>query len=301
MNGRVLVDLIELNNSSKSIYAIQMAEIMNQQFEAFLGKTRMVSRASKNVYENQIENIKSNISIAKSYFLANNYSEALEKAEIEEVKARIFLSALTFQYSSVLNLIRNLIMISIYTIIIAILFFLERRKIIEITHSKVFTRELLLPEILGASLTIILIVGMFLIFGFDYSATQFNSAPQALTPNLTAFGLLIIFGIFSPWLFTFLLLRKKKENYKKFKDWKAVFMRATIGSITIISIPIFTFFLYYISKNGPWPSWILPRIAEYYAYMVIVNLSCFVYLIAIVLMIILWKQQKHIEQSKKAI
>lgn len=292
MNGKVLLDKIELNERSKAIYQIQMAEIMNQQLEAFLLKTKLLSDNSKAVYQQQLQFINQNVTLAKNSFTVNNFSEARIKAEEEESNARMFLSALTFQYESILRLVRNLIIISIITVILFVIFFLRQRKVIELTHSEIFTKELLLPEFFGAIVTTVIIVGMFLIFGFDYTATQFNSAPQALIPNLTAFSLLLIFSIFSPWLFTYMFLRKKREEYLIFRDWRRKFVRSSIGTIAILSLPIFGFFLFYISKNGPWPSWILPDIAEFYAYMVIVNLSAFLYLIAIILLGILWFKQR---------
>ena len=129
---------------------------------------------------------------------------------------------------------------------------------------------------------------MFLIFDFDYSALQFNSAKEALIPNMTALGLVIILGIFLPWLTTYLFMRKKEEQIEGFKDWLPYFLKSSIGTIALISLPIFGFVMYYISRWGAYPNWNIPYIADYYGFMVITNLSSFIYVVVVIFFLILW-------------
>ncbi|MFW9923621.1 MAG: alkaline phosphatase family protein [Candidatus Thorarchaeota archaeon] len=298
MNGKILYDFIDISDKDKAIYAIQAAQIMNQQMNLTLNKMGLISKTSRNNYLLEIDYINGNISVAKNHYIAlSNYTDTFERAQESETNARIFLSALYYQYSAVAKLLRNLIILGIITLVIFTMFFLWRRKIIEITHSEVITKELIISEILGAGLTSLIIVGMFLIFDFNYSTATFNSPSQALTPNMTALALLLILGIFSPWLFTYLLLRKKKQEFKSFKEWKKPFLRASIGSIAIISLPIFGYFIYYISRFGPWPNWFLPIIDDAYAFMVISVLSCLVYIVAIIFIIILKMRSKKTIES----
>ena len=163
---------------------------------------------------------------------------------------------------------------------------------------------MLIAEIIGSAVSLLIVVLIFVIGGIDYSTSQFNSVNQALIPNLVAFFILLIGGIFLPWLVVYLRLRKDEKKPTNFKDWRKLFLRTSIGSIAFLSVSAFSFVLYYISRYGPWPSWNLPNIADFYGYMVIANLSAIIYLAAFIMMLILWfitkKEEKIAKMDEKS-
>ncbi|NHJ04748.1 MAG: hypothetical protein EAX90_07990 [Candidatus Heimdallarchaeota archaeon] len=292
MNGKILYGTIDVTNKTKAQYEIQIAEIMKQQLEVSLDKIKLISKNSREVISNRISRLQRNITDAKIEYNLNSYETAFSIAKIAENDARFFISSLYYQLNAAMNLMRNLVILGIITIILFTIFFLNQRKIIEISSGEVFTKELILPEIISAFITLGFVVGMFLIFGFGYSATHFNSAPQALIPNLTAFGIIIVLGIFQPWLFTYLFGRKKYSEFTTFKDWNSRFLRTSIGTIAFLSLPVVGFMMFYISKWGPWPTWYLPKIGHLYAFMVIPVLSSIFYIVAIIFIIVLRKKEK---------
>ncbi|MHA1155442.1 MAG: alkaline phosphatase family protein [Candidatus Heimdallarchaeota archaeon] len=292
MNGAILFDIISTSTKTNAIYSIQKAEIMLQHFNISLTKVKLLSAKTKMIYTNLLPTITSNITEAKSQFAATNYNETMTSSQLAEQNSRLLLSQLFFQYGSVEKLARNLMMIGIFVLLSLTIFILIRKKIIEITHFDVFTKELIIPEILGSVIALLVVVIMFVIGGFNYGTSQFNSVNQALIPNLTAFFILLVLGIFLPWLFVYLRFRKEENKPTTYKEWQKHFLRASVGSIAFLSVTAFAYVLYYISKYGPWPGWQLPDIADFYGFMVIANLSSFIYIAAFVLMLIIWLQSK---------
>lgn len=292
MNGDVLFDIIATSSKTNAIYSIQKAEIMLQHLTISLAKMKLLSAKTKLKYTNLLPTVSSNITEAKSQFAATNYNGAVTASQLAEKNSRLLLSNLFFLYGSVEKLTRNLIMIGIFVIIILAIFLLIKSKIIEITHFDVFTKQLVIPEILGSVIALLVVVIMFVIGGFGYDSSQFNSVTQPLIPNLTAFFILLVLGIFLPWLFVYLRFRKEEDKPTTYKEWQKYFLRASVGSIAFLSVPAFAYVLYYISRYGPWPGWLLPNIAEYYGFMIIGVLSSIIYLAAFVLMLIIWLQSR---------
>ncbi len=292
MNGAIIFDNIATSTKTNAIYCIQKAEIMLQHLNISLAKVKLLSAKTRMIYTNLLPIVTSNITLAKSQFTATNYNETIVSSQLAEQNSRLLLSNLFFQYGSVEKLTRNLMMIGIFVIIALAIFILLRLKLIEITHFDVFTKELIIPEILGSVIALLVVVVMFLIGGFNYGTSQFNSVNQALIPNLTAFFILLILGIFLPWLFVYLRFRKEENKPTTYKEWQKHFLRSSVGSIAFLSVSAFAYVLYYISRYGPWPGWQLPNIADFYGFMVIANLSSFIYIAAFVLMLIIWLQSK---------
>jgi len=63
------------------------------------------------------------------------------------------------------------------------------------------------------------------------------------------------------------------------------------------SLPIFGYVLYYIAQFGPWPSWIIPPLADTYAFWIIGIMPCILYIIPLILMLILWRSGKKEEAT----
>lgn len=292
MNGDILFDSIATSSKTNAIYSIQKAEIMLQHLNISLAKVKLLSAKTKMIYTNLLPIVTSNITEAKSQFAFTNYNETITSSQRAEHNSRLLLSHLFFQYGSVEKLTRNLIMIGIFVIITSTIFILIRMKKIEITHFDVFTKQLIIPEILGSVIALLVVVVMFVIGGFGYGSSQFNSITQPLIPNLTAFFILLVLGIFLPWLFVFLRFRKEENTPTTYKEWQKYFLRSSVGSIAFLSVSAFAYVLYYISRYGPWPGWQLPNIAEYYGFMIIGVLSSIIYLAAFVLMLIIWLQSR---------
>ncbi len=203
MNGAILFDSISTSVKTNAIYSIQKAEIMLQHLTISLAKVKLLSAKSKLKYTNLLPTAISNITEAKAQYIAANYNETVTTSQLAEQNSRLLLSNLIFQYGSAEKLARNLFMIGIFVILTATVFFLVRSKIIEITHFEVFTKQLIIPEILGSVIALFVVVVMFVIGGFGYGTSQFNSISQPLIPNLTAFFILLVLGIFLPWLFVY--------------------------------------------------------------------------------------------------
>ena len=294
MNGKVLFDTIDITDKSRTLYEIQSAEIITQQLAVSLEKIKLISKKSRVVLIEGINKLEENLTIASLEYNSNHFETAFDIAKEVEKNARFLLNALYFQFQAAINLMRTLIIISIFTIYLLILFVLNQKKIIQITDGGTFTKERLYPMTISVFSTLIIIVGMYLIFDFGYSATHFNSKAQALIPNMTALGIVVLLGIFFPWLLVYLFNRKKQTEFTKFKDWSKDFLHSSIGTIAALSLPVVGFFFYYIEKWGLWPNWRLPAIGYYYAFIVICNLSVLFYLVSILFIIINWRKEKKL-------
>ncbi|MBN1328420.1 MAG: alkaline phosphatase family protein [Candidatus Heimdallarchaeota archaeon] len=287
MNGKILYDYITTTQQQNALYAIQSAEIMLQQANASLNKIKAFSKATRQSYLNKIEFIQTNISIAKNNYLLANHFTAYNDAQETTSIIRKLLSSMIFQFDAVKRLSRTILIIGLASFCSVLIFFLHQRKIIEISHQKIMTRELLLPEITTTIVAFIIGVIIFASYNAGFSATDFNSVKQTVPPIMITFGLQVFTLMFLPWLLIFLLKRKKDSKKKKFKEWRLLFMRGSIGAIFFSSLPIFGYIIYVITAFEPWPNWYFPPINDVYALMVIGILGCVFILIAIIQQIIL--------------
>lgn len=291
MNGRVLFDYIDSTIQTKAIYAIQQAEIMNQQLKATYNEFKIISNRAKLPYIAGAKLVDDNITIAEAEYSAIQYFSSYDYGLAAEESARIYLSLLLIQLKALSELLRTLLIIGIVTIISATLFYLNRRRVIEVAHQNVFTKDQLIPQLLGMLSAISICIIITTSFGFKFAATSFNSTHQVVPPILTAFFISATLAIFIPWLAIYLLKRKSNE-FTTFKEWKKMFLKSSIGSVFFISLPIFGYVLYYVSQFGPWPSWILPPLADTYAFWIIGIIPCIIYSIPLILMLILWRSGK---------
>ncbi|NHK31592.1 MAG: alkaline phosphatase [Asgard group archaeon] len=289
MNGQILSDFIDTTIETKAIYAIQEAEIMNQQLNATLNEFRILSNSVNEAYSSIIETISINISDAKADYFLSQYTSAFDKGKAAEDYTRLYLSALIFRLKSLTELIRTLLIIGICTLVSAILFYLNRRKIIDIGHQEIFTKEMIIPQIIGMVSTISICIIICAIFRFSFSATSFNSVGDTVPPILISYFVSAAIVIFLPWFIVYLIQRKKMPENSSFKDWKSLFLKSTIGSIFFISLPIIGYMLYVMANFGPWPNWILYPLGDIYAYMIIGILPCLLYLVGLILMLVLWR------------
>jgi hypothetical protein len=144
MNGQILFDFIDSTIESKAIYAIQEAEIMNQQLNITLNEFRILSNSVSESYSSIINTISINVSDAKADYFLNQYTSAFDKAKAAEGYARLYLSAIIFHLKSLTELTRTLVIIGICTLTLAILFYLNRRKIIGFDSQEVFSKDMLI-------------------------------------------------------------------------------------------------------------------------------------------------------------
>jgi predicted AlkP superfamily pyrophosphatase or phosphodiesterase len=295
MNGRIIYDILEISQQNKAIYALQSASIMTQQFSVSIPKLKILSQNSGSFYQEQLEIIQENITIAEQSFNINQYSKAFQEGQEAESLARIMLSAIYSQYAAVMRLTRALIIIGVISLIALVFFILAMKNIIQIDLQGVFSKRFLLPQLTGFLSFCLIAVIVFVSTGFSYEPSKLNSAAETLIPNLTTFFIGGGALIFIPWLVLFLLERKQKQNEKTtFKEWLPDFLKTSIGSIAIYSIPIILYELYYIFIFGPWPIWQIPDFGYLYAYMIIGVFSCFYFMSGIIMQIVLWKKEKLI-------
>jgi len=288
MNGQVLFDFIDSTIQTKAIYAIQQAEIMKHQLEATISEFRILSNKAKLPYIAGIELVDDNITLAKGNYSITQYLSSYNLALSAEESARIYLSLLLIQLEALSELLRTLLIIGIITIISALIFYLNRRRIIEVAHQDVFSKDQLIPQLLGMLSAISICIIIAASFGFKFAATSFNSTNQTVPPILTAFFVSATLAIFIPWIAIYLLKRKSNE-FTTFKEWRKLFIKSSVGSIFFITLPIFGYVLYYIAQFGPWPSWILPPLSDTYAFWIIGIMPCILYILPLVLMLILWR------------
>jgi len=291
MNGQVLLDFINIDLQSEAIYALQQAEIMKQQLEATINEFNIISNKAKLPYLAGVELVEDNITIAEGEYSINQYSSSISYSQTAEDAARIYLSLLLKRLQAVSELSRTLLIIGIITIISATIFYLHRRRIIEVAHQEVFTKEQLIPQLLGMLTAISFAILIAASFGFKFAATSFNSTQQTVPPILTAFFITSVLAIFIPWLATYLLNRKSVE-FTSFKEWRSTFLKSSIGSLFFISLPIFGYVLYYIAQYGPWPSWFFPPLSDTYAFWIIGIMPCITYIVPLIMMLVLWRSKR---------
>ncbi|MCK5045948.1 MAG: alkaline phosphatase [Candidatus Heimdallarchaeota archaeon] len=291
MNGPVLFDFIDSSIQTKAIYAIQQAEIMKQQLEVTINEFGIISNKAKLPYITGAELVADNITLAKGNYSITQYISSYNLAQEAEESARLYLSLFLIQLKSISELLRTLLIIGIVTLVSAMIFYLNRRRIIEVVHQEIFSKDQLIPQLLGMLSTISICIIISVIFGFKFAATSFNSTNQTVPPILTSFFVSAALLIFLPWLAIYLLKRKSSE-FTTFKEWKKLFIKSSIGSMFFISLPIFGYILYYVAQFGPWPSWILPPLADTYAFWIIGLMPCILYIIPLILMLILWRSGK---------
>lgn len=291
MNGQVLPDFIDSSVQTKAIYAIQQAEIMNQQFVATINEFGILSSKAKLPYLAGSELVANNITLAKGNYSITQYLSSYNIALSSEKSARLYFSLLLIQMKSLSELFRTLLIIGIVTIVSASIFYLHRRIIIEVAHQEVFSKDQLLPQILGMLTAISFCILIAASFGFKFAATSFNSTNQTVPPILTAFFVSGTLAIFIPWLAIY-LLKRKSVKFRTFKEWKDMLLKSTIGSMFFITLPIFGYVVYYIAQFGPWPSWIIPPLADTYAFWIIGIMPCIMYIVPLVLMLILWRSER---------
>ncbi|MCK5299477.1 MAG: hypothetical protein KAJ76_11250, partial [Candidatus Heimdallarchaeota archaeon] len=232
-----------------------------------------------------------NITLAKGNYSITQYISSYNLAQEAEESARLYLSLFLIQLKSISELLRTLLIIGIVTLVSAMIFYLNRRRIIEVVHQEIFSKDQLIPQLLGMLSTISICIIISVIFGFKFAATSFNSTNQTVPPILTSFFVSAALLVFLPWLAIYLLKRKSSE-FTTFKEWKKLFIKSSIGSMFFISLPIFGYILYYVAQFGPWPSWILPPLADTYAFWIIGLMPCILYIIPLILMLILWRSGK---------
>ncbi|NHJ48118.1 MAG: sulfatase-like hydrolase/transferase [Asgard group archaeon] len=290
MNGQVLYDYINSTIETKAAYAILAAEIMNQQLNATVNNFNLQSRAIKEVFNNLTSEIKTNITNIKNNYLAAQYNSSYDDAKLLDKHIRFYFSNFLIRAESISRLFRTFLIITIPFFIALIIFYLNRRKI-DIKHQEVFTKESIIPQLVGIVAATSIVIIICAIFRFNFSATSFNSAGDVLPPFLTSLFVGSIILIFLPWLVAFLMYRKKLD-YNSFKDWKSMFLKSTLGSIFFFSLPIIGYMLYVNASFGPWPSWNLFPLADSYAYMILGIMSCLIYIIGLILMLVLWRFEK---------
>lgn len=294
MNGDILFDIIDLSQKSKAIYGIQLAEIISHQFTVTIPEMNILPKTAEHFYSGQLEIIQNNLSNVREIFQKGFYLEAFTQAtEIRDYAQTIF-SMLLFQYSSLMRLSRSMIIIGTMTLCIIVLFALQQKRIIKIHSEGVLAKKLLLPEIIGTAFFFIITIIIFSIAAFTYDPKNFNSVAEPLLPNLGALLLGGSAAIFIPWLVVYLIQRKGGK--KSFREYRISFLRASIGSLFFYSIFVIGFALYYIFQYGFWPRWSIPKMADYYAYMIITVLSCFLFIIAIILIFVLKKATRNKDQ-----
>jgi hypothetical protein len=291
MNGQVLLEFIDSNIQTKAIYAIQQAEIMNQQLAVTIDEFRIISNRTKTPYLVGNLIVKDNITAAKGEFSSTQYATAYDQGKDAEVLARTYMSLLLLQIRATSDLSRTLLIIGIATAIFAILFFLNRRRIIEVGHQEVFSKDQILPQIIGMLTAISFAILITASFGFKFAATSFNSTNQTVPPILTTFFVSSFLAIFIPWLAIY-FIKRKSVKFTTFKEWKSMFLKSTIGSMFFITLPIFGYIIYYISQFGPWPGWIIPPLADTYAFWILGIMPCIIYIVPLVLILVLWRSEK---------
>ncbi|MBD3190000.1 MAG: sulfatase-like hydrolase/transferase [Candidatus Heimdallarchaeota archaeon] len=294
MNGLILFDSINISLKSKAIYAIQLAEIITHQFAVSFPKMNILTKSAKSFYSEQLGIIQNNISTIQEMFQQGAHLEAFNQATEINNYARTIFSNLLFQYSSLMRLTRSMTIIGTITLGIIVLFLLNKKQMIKIHSDKVLSKKLLLPQILGTASFFIVTISIFSIAAFTYDPKNFNSVAEPLVPNLSALFIGGGTAIFLPWLIINLL--QKKNGQKTFKTYKADFLRASIGSLFFYSLFVICYAFYYIYRYGFWPRWSIPKMADYYAFMIISVLSCILFITAIVLILVL---QRIIRKNDK--
>ncbi|HUT80554.1 MAG TPA: alkaline phosphatase family protein [Candidatus Bathyarchaeia archaeon] len=282
MNGKILDDYITTTLKQNALYAIQSAEIMIQQTNESLNKIKAFSKATRQIYANDIEILKANITEAKTSYSLANYFTAYNDVKETTITIRKLLGTMIFQYDAIKRLSRTILIIGLAAFCSVLIFFLQQRKIIEICHQKILAKELLLPEIITAFTAFIIGVIIFASFKAGFSATNFNSVKQTVPPIMITFGVQVFILIFLPWFLVYILKHKKQSEKKKFKEWRPLFMRGSIGAIFFGTLPIFGYFIYVITVFEPWPNWYFPPINDVYAFMTIGILGCVFILIALI-------------------
>ncbi|MCE7744989.1 MAG: alkaline phosphatase [Candidatus Heimdallarchaeota archaeon] len=180
MNGPVLFDFIDSTIQTKAIYAIQQAVIMNQQLEATINEFGIMSNKAKLPYITGAELVTDNITLAKGNYSITQYISSYNLAQEAEESARLYLSLFLRQLKSISELLRTFLIIGIVTLFSAVIFYLNRRRIIEVAHQEVFSKDQLIPQLLGMLSTISICIIISAIFGFKFAATSFNSTNQTV-------------------------------------------------------------------------------------------------------------------------
>jgi len=292
MNGPIFYDHINSTDQTKAIYAIQHAEIMNQQLNASLNRIKLISRKSRVIYQNLIDAIDENITNSKTEYGLAQINESFDSSQQADKMARFVISNLFYQLNASLVLLRSLIIIGIFTIFIFSIFYKNQRKLIKISNGGVFKRDLLLPNIVGGLGSVAIAVIVMVSFRSGFGATHFNSVAQTVPPIITSFVLSGIAVFFLPWLVVYLTQRKGYPERKSFKDWRKSFIQSSIGSVFVATLPIIGYMLYYIVRYGPWPQWKIPLLADAYAYMIVGILGSILYIPALILIGLLWNQNR---------
>jgi hypothetical protein len=298
MNGPILFDAINVTKNTTALYQIQYAKIFQQQAEKIMQKIKVFSSSYRdNVQYLLLNNFNDNTLKATDYYFLNNTEEAVNFSKIAERNARIILHAIVLRHQSLLRTIRSVTILVIILLVIVTLAYLIQKNILSINFKEIINKQLILPEIIGAASAVILGVIIFAATGTSYDATSFNNVAQPLVPNLLSYFLGGVLAIFLPWAVIY-LQKRKNEKKPSFKSLKNDFLKATIGSVFILSLPVISYFFIYIAKNGPWPNAYMPILAEYYAYIIISSLMAILYIVPIGFLIALWRSNKKLQEKR---
>ncbi|MHA1243902.1 MAG: alkaline phosphatase family protein [Candidatus Heimdallarchaeota archaeon] len=292
MNGPIIYDHINTTDQTNAIYAIQQAEIMNQQLNVSLNKIKLISSKSRGIYQNLINEIDTNITNSKTEYSLAQINESFTSSQDADKIARFVLRNLFYQLDASELLFRSLMTIGIYTLCMFTVFYLNQRKIIKIKTDEVFEKPNLLAILIGGLGSIAIAVITMVSFRSGFGATHFNSVGDTLPPILTAFILSSVAVFFLPWLIVYLTQRKNYPERASFKDWRKSFIQSSIGSVFVVSLPIVGYMMYYIITYGPWAEWKIPLLADVYAYMIIGIMGSLLYIPALILIGLLWNQKR---------
>ncbi|MHA1504916.1 MAG: alkaline phosphatase family protein, partial [Candidatus Heimdallarchaeota archaeon] len=144
MNGPIIYDHINTTDQTNAIYAIQQAEIMNQQLNVSLNKIKLISSKSRGIYQNLINEIDTNITNSKTEYSLAQINESFTSSQDADKIARFVLRNLFYQLDASELLFRSLMTIGIYTLCMFTVFYLNQRKIIKIKTDGVFEKPNLL-------------------------------------------------------------------------------------------------------------------------------------------------------------
>ncbi|MHA1432440.1 MAG: alkaline phosphatase family protein [Candidatus Heimdallarchaeota archaeon] len=292
MNGPIIFDHINTTYQTNTIYAIQQAEIMNQQLNISLNKIKLISSKSRAVFQNFISEIDANITNSKTEYGLAQINESFTSSQQSDKMARFVLSNLFFQLNASEILFRSLMIIGIFTICLFLIFFLNQRGIIALEADGVFKKSNLLSILIGGLGSIAIAIIVMVSFRSGFGATHFNSVGQTVPPIITAFVLSGLAVFFLPWLIVYFTQRKNHPEWETFKDWRKSFIQSSIGSVFVASSPIVGYIIYYIIRYGPWPEWKIPLLADVYAYMIIGIMGSLLYIPALILIGLLWNQNR---------
>ncbi|MHA1531807.1 MAG: hypothetical protein ACTSR6_07395, partial [Candidatus Heimdallarchaeota archaeon] len=171
----------------------------------------IISNKAKLPYITGAELVADNITLAKGNYSITQYASSYNLAQEAEESARLYLRLFLIQLKSISELLRTLLIIGIVTLVSAMIFYLNRRRIIEVAHQEVFSKDQLIPQLLGMLSAISICIIITAIFGFKFAATSFNSRNQVIPPILTSFFVAAALLVFLPWLAIYLLKRKSNE------------------------------------------------------------------------------------------